>query len=172
MNAALAHGFWLIVEKILRWCVHPRLRARIFGLLGAKIGRNVRINEAQFFNHEKGFRHLALAADVHVGPGCRLDLAAPLVIGARTTVSPGVTILTHADPGSSHGSAIARLYPPRFVGVTIGSDCWIGANATILAGASLGDRVIVGAASVVRDANGSDRLVAGEPATVRKELRF
>ena len=172
MSTALAHGFWLIVEKLLRWCVHPRLRARLLGLLGARMGHNVRIYEGQLFNLEKGFRNLSIADDAHVGPGCRLDLAAPLVIGARSTLSPGVTVITHSDPGQSHGSAICALYPPVRDGASTGSDCWIGANATLLAGATLGDRVVIGAGSIVRGAIPSDTMAAGAPAVVRKRLDF
>jgi acetyltransferase-like isoleucine patch superfamily enzyme len=172
MSTAVAHGCWLIMEKLLRWCIHPRLRARVLALFGARIGHNVRIYEGQFFNLEKGFAALSVADDVHIGPGCRLDLRGPLVIGARSTLSPGVTIITHSDPGLSHNSAICKLYPPRADGVTIGSDCWIGTNVTILAGSALNDRVVVGAGSVVRDSIPSDSMAAGTPATVRKHLDF
>jgi acetyltransferase-like isoleucine patch superfamily enzyme len=172
MNTALAHGCWLVLEKMLRWCINPRLRARVLALLGARIGRNVRIYEGQFFNLEKGFTLLTVADDVHIGPGCRLDLSAPLAIGARSTLSPGVTIMTHSDPGQSHHSAMCKLYPPSTEGIRIGSDCWIGANVTMLAGSALGDRVVVGAGSVVRDSIPSDSMAAGAPATVRKHLEF
>lgn len=168
MPASLVHGFWLVIERLLRWCVNPRWRARLIGLLGAKVGRNARIYECQLFNLDKGFARLSVGDDVHIGPGCRLDLAAPLAIGARSTLSPGVTVLTHADPGSSHGSWIAKRYPPTFDGSTIGTDCWIGANVTVLGGARIGDRVVIGAASVVRGEVPSDTLAAGAPATVRK----
>jgi maltose O-acetyltransferase len=172
MKATFAHGFWLVIEKVLRWSIHPRLRARIYGALGAQIGRNVRVYEVQLFNLATGFRNLRVDDDAHIGPGCKVDLAAPLVIGARSTLSPGVTILTHADPGKSHGSELARIYPPRFDGVSLGRDCWVGANATLLAGCRLGNRVVVGAASVVRDSIPDDSLAAGVPATVRKRLEF
>jgi acetyltransferase-like isoleucine patch superfamily enzyme len=169
-SASLAHGLWLLVEKWLHWCVHPRLRARVLALLGARIGRNVRIYEVQFFNLEKGFSNLALDDDVHIGPRCLLDLTGPLRIGARSTLSPGVIVLTHADPGASHGSALCRLYAPFVAAAEIGSDCWIGANATLLANATLGDRVVIGAGSVVAAPIPSGTMAAGVPATVRKRF--
>jgi acetyltransferase-like isoleucine patch superfamily enzyme len=141
-------------------------------LFGARVGRNVRIYEVQFFNLTRGFSTLEIADDVHVGPGCLLDLHAPLSIGARSTLSPGVTIITHSDPGSAHGSRMCELYPPLAAGVKIGSDCWIGANATLLAGSNLGDRVAIGAGSVVRGAIPAASMAAGSPATVRKNLHF
>ena len=168
--ASLAHGAWLLVEKWLRWCINPRLRARLLALLGARIGRNVRIYEVQFFSLEKGFSNLTVDDDVHIGPGCRLDLTGPLRIGARSTLSPGVTVLTHADAGASHGSALCRIYAPFVGSAEIGTDCWIGANATLLANATLGDRIVIGAGSVVATPIPSDTMAAGVPSRVRKNL--
>jgi len=169
-SASLAHGAWLLVEKWLRWCINPRLRARVLALLGARIGRNVRIYEVQFFSLEKGFSNLTVDDDVHVGPGCRLDLTGPLRIGARSTLSPGVTVLTHADAGASHASALCRIYAPFVGSAAIGTDCWIGANATLLANATLGDRIVIGAGSVVSTPIPSGTMAAGVPARVRKNL--
>jgi acetyltransferase-like isoleucine patch superfamily enzyme len=172
MTGAIARGMWLVVEKLLRWIVHPRLRARLVSLLGARVGRNVRIYEQQIITLPRGFSTLEIADDVHIGPGCLLDLHAPLSIGARSTLSPGVTVITHSDPGSGHGSRMCEIYPPQAAGVTIGSDCWIGANATLLAGSALGDRVAIGAGSVVRGTIPADSMAAGAPAIVRKKLDF
>lgn len=165
---SLVHGAWLFVEKLLRWCVNPRLRARALALFGARIGANVRIYEVQLFSLEKGFSNLAVGDNVHIGPGCRLDLTGPLQIGARSTLSPGVTVLTHADAGAAHGSALCSVYAPFTGRATIGSDCWIGANAILLANVTIGDRSVVGAGSVVVDAIPSDAMTAGVPARVRK----
>lgn len=167
---ALRHGWFVVVEKLLRWSIDPRLRARLLGMLGARIGNNVRIYEIQLFNLEQGFRSLTLADNVHIGPGCRLDLAGPLTIGSRSTLSPGVTILTHADPGASHGSRLVKLYPPRTDGVSIGEDCWLGANVTVLAGVKIDDLSVVAAGSVVTEDVQSGNLVAGVPARVKKTI--
>lgn len=170
MAAAWKHGAYLLIEKLLCWCVHPRLRAQALRLLGASVGRNVRVYEIRLFNLENGFRNLTIADDVHIGPGCRLDLAGPLQVGARSTLSPGVTILTHADPGASHGSRMARIYPPCVGAVSIGQDCWLGANATVLAGVTIGDLVVVAAGSVVTRDVPTCCIVAGNPAVTKKTL--
>ena len=166
--AAWRHGAYLFIEKLLCWCFHPRLRAQMLRLLGASVGRNVRVYEIRLFNLENGFHNLAIADDVHIGPGCRLDLAGPLRVGARSTLSPGVTILTHADPGASHKSRVARIYPPRIGAVFSGEDCWLGANATVLAGMTIGDLVVVAAGSVVTRGVPTCCVVAGNPAVTKK----
>ncbi len=170
ITVSLRHGSYLILEKILRWCINPRLRARAFRLFGAKIGQNVRIYEIQLFNLESGFHNLSVANDVHIGPGCRLDLAGQLHIGARSTLSPGVTILTHSDPGASHGSKLAQRYPAHTAGASIGADCWLGANTTILAGVRINDLTVVAAGSVVTTEPPSGSVVAGVPAKPRKPI--
>ena len=50
--------------------------------------------------------------------------------------------------------------------VTIGNDVWVGHEATILSGVSLGDGVVVGARSVVRQDAPPYALVVGNPARV------
>ena len=169
-GGALKHGLFLLLEKLLRWSIHPRLRARLLGVFGAHIGRNVRIYEIQLFNLQAGFSNLHVADDVHIGPGCRLDLSASLSIAARATLSPGVTVLTHSDPGSVHNSKLLARYPATLGPVCIGSDCWIGANATLLGGVTVGDLVVIAAGAVVtRDVPGGS-VAAGVPARVKKAL--
>lgn len=162
--AALQHGVFLLIEKMLRWCINPRLRAGALRVLGAQVGKNVRIYEIQLFNLDRGFRNLSIANDVHIGPGCRLDLAGRIIIGARSTLAPGVMVLTHADPGASHGSKLAGIYLPNTYPVTIGRDCWLGANATILAGVTISDLSIVAAGAVVTIDVPSGMVVGGIPA--------
>lgn len=169
-QGAVVHGMFLLLEKLLRWSINPRLRARLLRLFGASVGRNVRVYEIQLFNLQHGFRNLELADDVHIGPGCRLDLASRLIVGARTTLSPGVAVLTHADPGSTHGSRLATAYPPRFAQVLIGTDCWIGASATVLAGATLQDCCVVAAGAVVTHDVATATVVGGVPARMLKRL--
>ncbi len=55
---------------------------------------------------------------------------------------------------------------PRPVVIRLGDDCWIGTGATLLAGADLGDGVIVGARSVVDFAVPAGSVVAGNPARI------
>lgn len=170
MSASLIrHGFFLLIEIALRFCVLPKLRARLLRLLGANVGRNVRVYECRFINLTYGFRNLSLGDDVHVGNGCLLDLQGPLRIGRGSTLSPRVTVLSHSDPGSAHGSPLVERYPSEVKGVSIGEYSWIGACATILSGVSIGDRTVVGAMALVRGRLDSDALYVGIPARRVKE---
>lgn len=90
-------------------------------------------------------------------------------LGENSTLAYGVTILTHADPNGPKNK-LSKLYPPKQAPVIIGHDCWIGANATILPGVTIGGCSIVAAGSVVTKDVPSGVVVTGNPAVVKKEL--
>ena len=54
--------------------------------------------------------------------------------------------------------------------VTIGRNVWIGANATILAGVTIGDDAVVAAASVVTKDVPAQAIVVGSPARVVRSV--
>jgi maltose O-acetyltransferase len=54
--------------------------------------------------------------------------------------------------------------------VTIGKDCWIGGNATIFPGVTIGDNVVVAAGAVVTKGLPSNTVCGGVPARVLREL--
>lgn len=54
--------------------------------------------------------------------------------------------------------------------IIIGKNCWIGGNVSIIAGAKLGDNVVVGANSVVNKEFPSNVVIAGCPAKIIKYL--
>lgn len=154
----------MLVELALRLCVLPRLRARCIGWLGAQVGRNVRIYDCRFVNLWEGFTNLRISADVHIGPGCLIDLKGPVTIGQGSTISPRVVLISHTDPGSAHGSPIVDRHPCEAVGIIIGAQCWLGACATVLSGAQIGDRTVVGAMALVRGRLDADATYVGIPA--------
>jgi len=159
----IRHGLGLIAGMLLRLCVSPRLRARFLSVLGAEIGKNVRIYSCTFVNLGNGFRNLRVGSDVHIGTDCLIDLEAPMLIGSGTTISPRVTLISHSDPGASHGSPIVDVFPPTSLGVRIGESCWIGAASILLDGSSIGDQCVIGAGSVVRGSLDGCSLYAGVP---------
>lgn len=90
-------------------------------------------------------------------------------IGENSTLAYGVSIITGADPNGPKNK-LSKLYPPLKAPVVIGNDCWIGANATILPGVTIGDCVLVAAGSVVNKDIPSNVLVAGSPAVIKKHF--
>ena len=61
--------------------------------------------------------------------------------------------------------------PLRTAPVVIADNVWIGMNATILKGVTIGENSVVAAGSVVSKSVPPNTVVAGNPAVVVKELR-
>lgn len=87
-------------------------------------------------------------------------------IGADTLVGPGVRIISYQHRFA--GGATIRSQPVDAKPIRIGSDVWLGANAVILAGVTIGNGAVVAAGAVVREDVPDYAVVAGVPATIKK----
>lgn len=155
-------GLWYVAEWMLRLPWPPSVRSALFRRLGADIGRDTRIHRCHLVNlNSGGLRNLRIGPSSHIGPECLLDLASTISFGSRVTVSPGVVVLTHSDPGKSR---VSDKYPPFRLGVAVGDDAWIGARALLLAGTTVGEAAVVGAGAVVTKPVRRDTTVVGVPA--------
>ncbi len=110
----------------------PLLRA-----LGAQIGPGADI-ETHLIVHNVagGLGGLTIGPGCHVGKAAFFDLAAPITLEPRCTLSMRVTLLTHIDVGQS--PLRDHLYPTERGPITVGEGAYIGANATILHGVRIG----------------------------------
>lgn len=171
MVARFKKVFYMLVEMLLGLCLHPAFRAKVLRVFGANIGSNVRIYDIHLFNLSNGFSNLTVCDDVFIGDCCKLDLEGPIYIGQGSALSVGVTVITHSDPGSFHGSSICREYPPFKKEVKIGSNCWLGANSTFLPGSIVGDEVVVGACSLVIGELCSGNVYCGVPTKLQKKMK-
>jgi maltose O-acetyltransferase len=133
--------------------IGPSLKA----LLG-RAGENARI-EGLF--HCAYCFNLFLGDNVFLNAGCTILDTAPVRIGMRTLLGPGVHIYCadhHREAaGRQAGLEIARP-------VRIGNDVWIGGGAIILGGVTIGDGAIVGAGAVVARDVAAGVTVVGNPA--------
>lgn len=102
-------------------------------------------------------------------------------IGNYTSIGPDVQIhgriqhpcIAHPELASSSTDSHIPGYPPVTTrdSVTIGSDVWIGQNAVLIGGISVGHGAIIGAYAVVAKDVQPYSIVIGNPATI-KRYRF
>ena len=112
--------------------------------------------------------------DVTIGDNTRIGihctLIGPVCIGDNVNLAQGITVtaLNHnfADTSRRIDEQGISTNP-----VVIGDDVWIGANAVILPGVTIGRHVVVAAGAVVTKDVPSYCVVAGVPAKVIKEVR-
>lgn len=89
---------------------------------------------------------------------------AGVTIGTGTRIATGARIFAF-DHGLSSGTPIAEQ-PVRSRGITIGSDVWVGANAGVTDGVTIGDHAVVAMGAVVTRDVEPGVIVAGVPASV------
>ena len=113
---------------------------------------------------------IVLGANVSVNPYARLDGgAAGLTIGAGTRIASGACLYAF-DHGLAPDREV-RLQPVTSRGITVGADVWIGANACVTDGVSIGDHAVVGMGAVVTRDVEPWAIVGGAPAKVIGDRR-
>lgn len=133
------------------------------GLLGSH-GKNFHVNQP--FRCDYG-------CNIHIGENffANFNLTildeAEVRIGDNCFIGPNVSIFTACHPldAASRDTGVEWAEP-----VTIGDSVWIGGNATILPGATIGDNVVIGAGSVVTRNIPYGVVVGGNPARIIKKV--
>ena len=130
------------------------------------IGGSCELNQGVELNPWGG--SIRIARRVWLGPYVVIYGHGGVDIGEETLISKHVTILSsnHEIPplGKFVRSAADQLLPTK-----IGRDVWIGANAVILGGVTIGDGAVVGAGAVVTKNVEAGFVVAGNPAKVLRK---
>ena len=111
--------------------------------------------------------------DVVIGDHTRIGLhntiIGPVTIGSHVNLAQGITVT-----GLNHNfeSTDKRIDEQGVstLQVTIGDDIWIGANAAIMPGVTIGNHCVVAAGAVVTKDVPPHSLVAGVPAKIIKQI--
>jgi acetyltransferase-like isoleucine patch superfamily enzyme len=103
--------------------------------------------------------------DTWIGPGCILDGTGGLLeIGDWCSISGGVHIYTHH---TVKRSISLGAEPIEYAPTKIGNGVYIGPNAVIQMGVTIGDKAIVGANSFVNRDIPANSKAFGSPARIR-----
>lgn len=111
-------------------------------------------------------------AVIRIGSGCGLS---GTVIGAAQRIEIGNNVLFGANSTITdtdwHGIAPdKRREPGAAAAVIIEDNVWIGLNATVLKGVTIGKNSIIGAGSIVTRSIPANVIASGQPAKVIKNL--
>ena len=107
-------------------------------------------------------RNIHVGNNVAINTNCTFLAHDTIRIGDNTMIGPNVTILTVDHDISRKGIEAHTAHIPS--PVTIGENVWIGANALILPGVTIGDNAVVAAGSVVTKYVPENTVVGGNPA--------
>ncbi|MBF0269804.1 MAG: acyltransferase [Alphaproteobacteria bacterium] len=119
---------------------------------------------ATCYNNVLVLGEVTVGEETWIGPNVILDGSGGLEIGHHCSISAGVQIYTHHTVkwATSFGKEPVERKPTR-----IGSGVYIGPNAVIQMGVTIGDRAVVGAMAFVNRDVPSGAKAWGTPAKLR-----
>lgn len=119
--------------------------------LNVEYGTNITFGEHSFVNF-----------------GATFLAQAPINFGDHTQIGPNCSFITINHPVNDH--AMRRGGWEKAAAISVGDNCWFGANVTVLPGVSIGDNCVFAANSVINRDVPDNSLMAGVPAVCVREL--
>ena len=110
-------------------------------------------------------RHITLGKGTYINVNCNFIDDGRITVGAGCLFGPAVTIATVGHP--INPAMREYMYTDH---VTVGNNCWIGANTIICPGVTIGDNTVIGAGSVVTKDIPADCIAAGNPCRVIRPI--
>lgn len=162
--------FYTVALIFFKSAVFPPVRTFILRLLGAQVGKGTVIHNISFFNaYYQGFNKLKIGNYCYLGPEVMIDLAGSVTLEDHVTLSNRVLILTHTNVGYKN-HPLQKQFPRTISSVVMKKGSFIGANATILPGVTIGTKSAIAAGAVVIKNVAPKTLVGGVPAKVIKKI--
>lgn len=138
------------------------MRELLSELTGAPIDESVTLFPP--FSSDFG-KNTKFGRRVFINSGCTFQDQGGIVVGDDCLIGHNVVIAT-----LNHDVAPSRRADMHPAAVVIGRNVWIGANATILPGVTIGDNAVVAAAAVATRDVPAQSIVVGSPAKVVRSV--
>ena len=139
-------------------------RREIFSeLIGQELDENFRVFTPFYTDFGK---NIHLGKNVFINADCKFQDQGGIYIGDDTLIGHNVVLATlnHEEDPENRENLIAAP-------IKIGNKVWIGSNATILPGVTVGDGAIIAAGAVVTKDVDSMSIVAGVPAKFVRKIK-
>lgn len=144
--------------------MHYHTPAEIREIMGRLIGKKVDDSFRMFPPFYTDFgKNITIGKDVFINSGCHFQDQGGIQIGDGALIGHNVVLAT-----INHDLNPEENRKNHYAPITIGAHVWIGSNATILPGVTLGDWAVVAAGAVVTQDVPPRTVVGGVPAKVLK----
>lgn len=180
-----------MIRHLLKKCLRPfrtplppppcRIEGRVH--LMARNGGRIELDPTVLLNSRQDGYHVGMpfettlladhpGAVIRIGEGCRIHGTyihawKSVEIGRNVLIAAGTNIVdSNGHSGSIRHARFRRHFQDSPEGVCIGDHVWIGMNATVLKGTTIGECSVVTAGAVVRGDVPPFAIVEGNPATV------
>lgn len=135
-------------------------------IMGRLIGKKVDDSFRMFPPFYTDFgKNITIGKDVFINSGCHFQDQGGIQIGDGALIGHNVVLAT-----INHDLNPEENRKNHYAPITIGAHVWIGSNATILPGVTLGDWAVVAAGAVVTQDVLPRTVVGGVPAKVLKVI--
>lgn len=138
------------------------IRAILSKITGSNIHESTSVFTPSYINYGKNIK---IGKNVFINFNCTLLDLGGIIIEDNVLIAPNVSLLSEAHPiePENRQSLVPGL-------VHIRKNVWIGANATILPGVTIGENSIVASGAVVTKDVPDNTIVGGVPAKAIKTL--
>ena len=122
-------------------------------------------------NFEKNVKyHFDFTGDkLIIGKFCMIASDVTFIMNGANHLTDAITTYPFAIFGNAWANAMEGKNYPSKGNIVVGNDVWIGYNATIMAGVTIGDGAIIGTNSVVTKDVEPYAIVGGNPAKLIKK---
>ncbi len=129
------------------------------------LGERCSVERNVYFNAAGGYadgRTIEIGNGTFIGSGCEFNAIDSIRIGQNCLIASGSRFVDH-NHGTEAGTPM-KLQPELSAAIRVGDDVWIGVNAVVLKGVTIGEGAIVAAGSVVTKSVEPHTIVGGVPA--------
>jgi len=160
-----------LIQRVNRWNKIPASpigylrRNRMLKRMFASLGENCYIEPP--FHSNWGGHHVHFGDWVYANFNLTLVDDADIFVGNHVMFGPNVSLVTAGHPLHEKFRATGLQYS---LPIRIADNCWIGANAVVLAGVTVGEGSVIGAGSVVTKDIPPHSLAYGVPCRVIRPI--